>query len=186
MCTCAANMVVNAASLLIRVLLKSYSFDDICIYDICITLSRLYSNQGHLSELILYWHLVFLPKCIVVWECQRVQESPVQQHQLVIDLSDLQWPERRRAETHMFVDRQEDEDMSMHTVYVCLLTFRLPGLSFEWLHPNEWLHCGSWPLHFLAVLKQGKDLMFSSNDFQCWGSHEEYTQARNVHSEHGY
>lgn len=33
-----------------------------------------------------------------VREGQRVQESSVQQHQLVVDLSDLQWPERRHRQ----------------------------------------------------------------------------------------
>lgn len=35
-----------------------------------------------------------VPECIFVREGQRVQESSVQEHQLVIDLSDLQWAEK--------------------------------------------------------------------------------------------
>lgn len=41
---------------------------------------------------------MFLPECIFIWEGKRVQESSVQQHELVIDPSDLHWSKRRESE----------------------------------------------------------------------------------------
>lgn len=39
---------------------------------------------------------VSLPECVLIWESQRVQEGPVQQHELVVDPTGLQGSENRQ------------------------------------------------------------------------------------------
>lgn len=69
--------------------------------------------------------ILLLPVRMFIWEGQRVQESSVQQHELVVDPSDLQWSERG------------EEVINTTQQYVCIdcmacsLTFHLPGLKSE-------------------------------------------------------
>lgn len=78
-------------------------------------------------SLVLFWdwQLIFSPECIFIREGQRVQESSVQQHKLVIEPSDLQWSKRREMEgevsgVNFYVDGKDDNSMS---VYVCLCSY---------------------------------------------------------------
>lgn len=52
-------------------------------------------NHTWSSILFWGWHIISLPESIFIWEGQRVQESSVQQHELVVNLSDLQRSKRR-------------------------------------------------------------------------------------------
>lgn len=50
--------------------------------------------QSHRNLCAIHW-ATFLPKSIFIWESQRVQESSIQKHELVIDPSNLKRPEEK-------------------------------------------------------------------------------------------
>lgn len=114
--------------------------------------------------------IIFLPVCIFIWEGQWVQESTVQQHELVVDPSDLQRSKRRETERkggiNFYVDGKGDNNMSVHVSLCSYVSFARSELWITW---SKWVAAlrklatarfsGSETRHRSTVQPLGKDFI---------------------------